>query len=191
MDRILKIAKREYIESVKSKTFIISVLFAPVFFGLVIFFTGRMSRIGKEKLPPLRVAFTDLSGKLSEQITTSFAEHKSTEASRQFEIEPAKADVNDFEKIADEQKEQSARQARWMSMLSSTRTLSQEKVLTRTLPQEKVLFGFIHTKQRLPTWMHFGQSKGYSSQAIREYRYKIFNIDRSLLDKLGRFQPSR
>ena len=47
MDRILKIAKREYVESVKSKTFIISVLFAPLIFGVVIFFTGRMSGLGK------------------------------------------------------------------------------------------------------------------------------------------------
>jgi ABC-2 type transport system permease protein len=173
MDRVLKIAKREYVESVKSKTFIISVLFAPLIFGFVIFFTGRMSGLGKEKLPPLRVAFTDLSGKLSEQVIASFDEHNKLASGRQFEIQPAKADINDFNSIADEQKN----------------SLRGGLLDAYVVIDPNIING--DGKVRLYTYKMKASSvdalwaiEGIFSHAVRECRYKTFNIDRSLIDKL-------
>jgi ABC-2 type transport system permease protein len=173
MDRVLKIAKREYVESVKSKTFIISVLFAPLIFGFVIFFTGRMSGLGKEKLPPLRVAFTDLSGKLSEQVIASFDEHNKLASGRQFEIQPAKADINDFNSIADEQKN----------------SLRGGLLDVYVVIDPNIVNG--DGKVRLYTYKMKASSvdalwaiEGIFGQAVRECRYKTFNIDRSLIDKL-------
>jgi ABC-2 type transport system permease protein len=173
MDRVLKIAKREYVESVKSKTFIISVLFAPLIFGFVIFFTGRMSGLGKEKLPPLRVAFTDLSGKLSEQVIASFDEHNKLASGRQFEIQPAKADINDFNSIADEQKN----------------SLRGGLLDVYVVIDPNIVNG--DGKVRLYTYKMKASSvdalwaiEGIFSHAVRECRYKTFNIDRSLIDKL-------
>jgi ABC-2 type transport system permease protein len=173
MDRVLKIAKREYLESVKSKTFIISVLFAPVFFGFVIFFTGKMSRLGKDKLPALRVAFTDLSGKLSEQITESLAVHNKSGA-RRINVLAAKADANDFEKISDEQK-------------SGLRAGSLDAYV---VIDPNIING--DGKIRLYTY----KTKAFNvdalwmiedifGQAVRDCRYKVFNIDRELFNKLG------
>ena len=173
MDRVLKIAKREYVESVKSKTFIISVLFAPVFLGGVIFFTGKMSGLGKEKLPPLRVAFTDLSEKLSEQITASFAEHNSKETSRQFEIQPAKADANDINNVADAWKDSLRAGSLDVYVVIDPNIVAGEgKVRLYTYKTKAFNMGAL--------WA----IEGIFGQAVREYRYKMFNIDRELIGKL-------
>lgn len=43
MRRILKVAQREYVETVKTKTFVIGILMTPVIIGGIIFFTNRIS----------------------------------------------------------------------------------------------------------------------------------------------------
>ncbi len=175
MDRILKVAKREYVESVKSKTFIISVLFAPVIFGFIIFFTGKMSRLGKEKLPPLRVAFTDLSGKLSEQVAISFAEHNSKEANRQINVLPAKADVNDFNNVADG----------WKNNLRAG-SLDVYVVIDPNIVAGDGKVRLYTYKTKAFNMDALGVVEWTFGQAVREYRYKIFNIDHELIGKLGR-----
>ncbi len=44
MRRILKVAQREYVETVKTKTFVIGILMTPVIIGGIIFFTNRISQ---------------------------------------------------------------------------------------------------------------------------------------------------
>jgi ABC-2 type transport system permease protein len=183
MDRILKIAKREYIESVKSKTFIISVVFAPVFFVGVIFFTGKMSQIVKEKLPPLRVSYTDLSGNLSEQIAASSAEHNSEEGSRQFEVQQAKTDVNDFNSIADEQKDNLRAGSLDVYVVIDPNIAEGEGIDPNIAPGEGTVRLYTYKMKASNVDALWAIEKIFG-QAIREYRYKIFNIDRSLLDKL-------
>ncbi len=175
MDRVLKIAKREYVESVKSKTFIISVLFAPVFLGLVIFFVSRMSGLGKEKLSPLRVAFTDLSEKLSERIVASFDEHNKTGANRPIEVLPAKADVNDFNGVADGQKNNLRAGLLDVYVVIDPNIVAGDGMVRLYTYKTKAFnMDALWVIERI-----FGQ-------AVREYRYKIFNIDRELIGKLGR-----
>ncbi len=72
MQKILKIAHREYIETAKTKTFIIGLLMTPVIIGAIIFFTSRISGDKAGPRPPIRVAVTDLSRQLAEDINTSF-----------------------------------------------------------------------------------------------------------------------
>ncbi|MEA1996765.1 MAG: hypothetical protein U9N45_03970, partial [Gemmatimonadota bacterium] len=44
MKKILKVAVREFLETVKTKTFIISILLTPVIIGLVIFISMRLQK---------------------------------------------------------------------------------------------------------------------------------------------------
>ena len=173
MDRILKIAKRDYLESVMSKTFIISVLFAPIFFGFVFFFISRLSGASKEKLEPLRVAYTDLTDKLSEQITGAFDVYNKSATNRRIEIEQVNADTNDIEKITDRQKENLRKGLLEIYAVIEPNIIEgQGKVTlytykTKAYNVEAILF-----------------VEGLFVQAIRDYRYKIYNIDLALLDKL-------
>ena len=44
MDKILKVAQREYLETVKTKIFILSVLFTPIFMAVIIFVMGQVQK---------------------------------------------------------------------------------------------------------------------------------------------------
>ena len=44
MQRIIKIAIREYVETIKTKAFIFGVLLAPLVIGVIVFFADRISR---------------------------------------------------------------------------------------------------------------------------------------------------
>ena len=75
MNRILKVAQREYAETVKTKTFIIGVLMAPVLIGGIIFFVNRTSGGTTGPRPAIKVRVTDLSNELGSEIRSSFEQH--------------------------------------------------------------------------------------------------------------------
>jgi len=60
MHRILKVAQREYIETAKTKTFIIGLLMTPVIIGVIIFFTKAISGGKAGPRPDIVVGVTDL-----------------------------------------------------------------------------------------------------------------------------------
>jgi len=62
MNKILKIAQREYIETAKTKTFILGLVMVPLIIGGIIFFTSRISDKSAPR-PTITVAVTDLSKK--------------------------------------------------------------------------------------------------------------------------------
>jgi ABC-2 type transport system permease protein len=78
MHKILKVAQREFIETAKTKTFILMILMLPVMIGLIGYFVHRLNRPGEGARPPMRIGVTDLSDKLSAQLKASFDEHNSS-----------------------------------------------------------------------------------------------------------------
>jgi ABC-2 type transport system permease protein len=97
MQKILRIAQREYLETVKTKTFIFGLLMVPFIIGGIIFFVGRMAHGKSEGLPSIRVAMTDLSKELSEKIKTCFDEHDKSHPERQFLLQELPAGENPSE----------------------------------------------------------------------------------------------
>lgn len=83
MQKVLKVAEREYIETAKTKTFILMILMLPVMIGVIIFFARRLGRSKAAARPPMRVAVTDLSNELSAQIKISLDEHNTSNPKRQ------------------------------------------------------------------------------------------------------------
>jgi len=93
MQKILKIAQREYIETVKTKAFIFGILMLPIMIGLIIFFTSRMSRDKTGPQPPVKVAVNDLSSELVDEISelvdeikASFEKHNEKNPKRQIKF---------------------------------------------------------------------------------------------------------
>ena len=68
MRRILKIAQREYVETVKTKTFLLGVLVTPLIIGGILLFTGRARHDMTPPRPPRHVAVANLATQLSGQI---------------------------------------------------------------------------------------------------------------------------
>ena len=86
MQKILRIAQREYMETVKTKTFILSILMVPFIIGGIIFFTGRMSRGITGPQPPVKVAVTDFSRELDAEIKASFDRYNQENPNRRIEV---------------------------------------------------------------------------------------------------------
>ncbi len=82
MRKILKIAQREYIETVRTKTFLISLLFAPVITVGIIFFTSIISKSESGPRPPVKVTVTDLSGRLAGEIEEALDKHNESKPQR-------------------------------------------------------------------------------------------------------------
>jgi len=87
MRRILKVAQREYIETVKTKTFVLMVLMTPLIIGLVIFFTRKLSQDKGGPRPPVKVAVTDRSNELEKDIKASFDGYNKANPKRQILLE--------------------------------------------------------------------------------------------------------
>ena len=51
MQKILKVAQREYIETVKTKTFIFMILMLPVMILLIVYFAGKRNDSGSAGRP--------------------------------------------------------------------------------------------------------------------------------------------
>jgi ABC-2 type transport system permease protein len=83
MHRILKVAQREYVETVKTKTFLLGLLMVPLIIGGIIFFSSRISQGRTGPRPPIRVAVTDLSEQLLAEIENSFEKYNQSHPHRQ------------------------------------------------------------------------------------------------------------
>ena len=94
MQKILKILQREYLETVKTKTFLLSILFVPVMIGAIIFFSHRISRKKTGPEPPRMVDVTDLSNALSAEIKTLFEEHNNSYPNRKILVQMLQPDGN-------------------------------------------------------------------------------------------------
>ncbi len=92
MQKILKIAQREYIETVKTKTFIFMIVMLPFMIGVIIFFTDRLNRSKGAGRPPLTIAVTDLSNELSTHIKDSFDEHNASPSNRRIKLQEVQTD---------------------------------------------------------------------------------------------------
>jgi ABC-2 type transport system permease protein len=91
MQKILKVAQREYIETTKTKTFIFMILMLPVVIVLIVFFAGKLQDSKSADRPPMRVAVTDLSGQLRDQIEASFDKHNTDNPNRKVQPQESQA----------------------------------------------------------------------------------------------------
>lgn len=96
MRKILKIAQREFAETVKTKTFILGLVMVPFIIGGIIFFTSRISHGKSGPRPPIRVDVVDLSGRLFAEAQISFDNYNNSNPNRPIRISrvAAAADAN-------------------------------------------------------------------------------------------------
>jgi len=91
MQKILKVAQREYIETVKTKTFIFMILMLPVMILLIVYFAGKLKDSGPADREPIMLVVTDLSGELKDQIEASFDQHNIDNPNRKAELQESQA----------------------------------------------------------------------------------------------------
>lgn len=83
MGKILRIAQREYVEVVRTKTFILSLLMTPAIIAVVVFINSLTQRSITGPRPPRTVVVADLTKELTDRIKASFDEHNARSPQRQ------------------------------------------------------------------------------------------------------------
>lgn len=172
MQRILKIARREYIETAKTKTFIIGLLMTPVIIGAIIFFSSRFSGSKAGPRPPINVAVTDFSKKLTEDLETSFDNYNEDNPNRKFLLQhlEVKRDSNEV---------QTQGKAKLRNGQADYYVVISENIL-----QEPGKIN-IYTHKPKPAIVDTSRIIGYLfSEAVRNRRYQIERLDQELLREL-------
>ena len=172
MRKILKIAQREYIETVKTKAFLLGIVMLPLIIGAIIFFTSRMSRDKMGPQPPVKVAANDLSGELAAEIEASFDKHNEKNPKRQIQFHQLEIQQNS------DAVEEEARN-----------NLRQGQVDVYVVLDRDVLDG--SGKIRLYTYKQKASSIDILStieyivyKTVVNQRYKMQNLSQELLEKL-------
>ena len=88
MRKILLVAKREYAETVRTRAFLIGVLFTPLMMIGIIFLTRMMDKKGETETLPLRhVIVSDAGGELIDALERSFDQHNEALPNQQLSLE--------------------------------------------------------------------------------------------------------
>lgn len=172
MHRILKVAQREYIETAKTKTFIIGLLMTPIIIGAIIFFTKAISGGEAGPRPPIRVAVTDLSKTLTEDIKTSFDDYNKRNPNRQFLLQQL-----------DVQQDANSTEAQGKAKLRNGQ-LEAYVVLEEDILEGPGRIRFYTYKPKPANVDAFWTIENFFRKAVENRRYEIEEIDQKLLARL-------
>ena len=176
MQRILKIARREFVETAKTKTFIIGVLMAPVIIGAIIFFTSRIAGDKAGPRPPIQVAVTDLSKQLAENFETSFGDYNKINPNRQFLLQHL-----------DAQQDANAVQIQGKTRLRNDK-LDAYVVLDQDILEGPGKIRFYTHKPKPTDFDAYLTIENLFRKAVENRRYQIEKLDQDLIAKL-RYVP--
>ncbi len=172
MQKILKVAQREYIETVKTKTFILGIVMVPFIIGGIIFFTSRMSRDKTGPRPTVNVAVSDLSNELAAEIKAPFDKYNQANPDRQIQVYMLETQ-EDSETIENEGRNK----------------LRQGQVDAYVVLDKDILEGpgKIHLYTYKPKASNldvFWTIENFFRKAVVNQRYKMQNLSQELLAKL-------
>ena len=176
MQKILKVAQREYIETVKTKVFLLSILMLPIMIAVIIFFARRLSQTKAAPRPPMKIAVTDLSQELSAEIKVSFDNYNTSHPQRQILMQELEARQNSD--TVDKQ---------------GKNDLRSDKLDAYVVLDENILEGpgkiFLYTHKPKPTKLDaLWTIENLFREAVINWRYQSQELDRQLLDEL-RYVP--
>ncbi|MBM4046867.1 MAG: ABC transporter permease [Planctomycetes bacterium] len=99
MDRILKVAWREFVETVRTKLFIVTVLLTPALIGVLIFAQTKITkRMTVGALPDRRVAVACADVELAGELRARFERHNQAKPQRRILLDLAEGGLPDLEK---------------------------------------------------------------------------------------------
>ena len=172
MRKILKIAQREYIETIKTKAFIFGIVMLPVMIGLIIFFVRRMSPDKAGPQPPVKVVFNDLTGKLAVEIEASFENYNQQHPKRPIHLQ--KLETQQDSNTPDEQTRNKLRQGQidFFVVLDKDILEGSGKIHLYTYKPKTSLIDIFRTIE-----YRF-------SKVVENQRFRMQNISQELLDKI-------
>lgn len=172
MQKILKIAQREYIETAKTKTFILGIVMVPFIIGGVIFFTSRMSLDKTGPRETVNVAVTDLSNELAAEIRASFDKYNQENPKRQIRVQ--KLEAQEDSDTAENQGRNKLRQGQVDAYI----------VLDKDILEGSGKIHLYTYKPKASNLDIFWTIENLFRKAVVNQRYKMQNLSPELLAKL-------
>ena len=171
MRKIIEIARREYIDTVKTRTFLLSLLFTPVLTVGIIYFTSRISSVEGGR-PPVKVVVTDLSTQLAGEIETALSKHNKSNPKRQILFESLAA--NDDANAIEEQGKAQLRSGRAEAYIVIDQNIIDGAGRTH-----------VYTYKSKPTTMDATWAvEEFIRNAVVAQRCKVQNVSQKLLDDI-------
>ena len=177
MQKILKVAQREYIETVKTKTFILGLLMTPVIIGAIVLINSRVSRSISGPRPPRKVAVTDLSKELSAKIKESFDEYNASHPQKRIIIEELQTEQNPDVITRKQQNRLRNNELDGYVVVDKDVLEDSGKIHIYTHSTKISAIDFVSNLENI------------LNRAIIHKRYQLENLDRELLAKLQRRVP--
>ncbi|MGD1043511.1 MAG: ABC transporter permease [Sedimentisphaerales bacterium] len=171
MRKIIEIARREYIDTVKTRTFLLSLLFTPVLTVGIIYFTSRISSVEGGR-PPVKVVVTDLSTQLAGEIETALSKYNKSNPKRQILFESLAA--NDDASAIEEQGKAQLRSGRAEAYIVIDQNIIDGAGRTH-----------VYTYKSKPTTMDATWAvEEFIRNAVVSQRCKVQNVSQKLLDEI-------
>lgn len=172
MQKILKIAQREYIETVKTKAFLLGIVMLPLIIVVIIVVMKRMSPDKTGPQPPVKVAVNDLSGLLSDEIKTSFDSHNQKNPNRQIQFH--KVEIQQNSDAVEERARNNLRQGQ----------VDVYVVLDRDVLDGSGKIHLYTYKQKASSIDILSTIEYIFYKTVVNQRYKMQNLSQELLEKL-------
>jgi len=172
MQKILKIAQREYIETVKTKAFLLGIVMLPLIIVVIIVVMKRMSPDKAGPQPPVKVAVNDLSGLLADEIKTSFDRHNQKNPNRQIHFH--QLEIQKDSNVLEEQARSKLRQGQVDVYVVLDRDVldGSGKIYLYTYKQKASNIDILSTIEYI------------CYKRVVNQRYKMQNLSQELLEKL-------
>ena len=174
MRKILKIAWREFLDTVQTKIFLLSLLMVPLIIGIM-WYVSR--NIGREKkgAPARKVAVTNLAEGLSDEIRSAFEKYNASGNRRRVEMTEAASDEGDLAAVAKKQKE----------------LVREGKLDLYVVLEKDVVAGrgkmLLYTRgARLEDMEMLSTVENLVNQAVRNLRYRQRNLPPELIQEVQR-----
>ncbi len=95
MWKISKVARREFVDTVKTRTFLLGLLFVPVLVVGIVFLSKMMAEKGGGPRPAVRVGVTSPANELFTRVTSAFEEHNESHPQSPLALRPLPSDSGD------------------------------------------------------------------------------------------------
>ena len=104
MRKVLKIAWRDFLDTVQTKTFLLSFLMVPLIIGIIWFFAKNEEK-AKKSAPARKVVITNLAEGLSPEIQPVFKKYGESDKGNKIDMKEVDANEGDFQAVSEQQKD--------------------------------------------------------------------------------------
>ncbi len=177
VNKILKVAQRDYIETIKTRTFLISIMLTPVLVAAIIFISIRLQKESfSGPRPPRNLAVMNLSNEIAADLDSLFAQYNESHPQRKIILKHYSVEDQDFDGQTKQLKED-VREGKFDAYLLIEKGVLENRGKASFYTRNVTDFEFSSTVWHLV------------NDTVFNTRYRIHNLSPKLIAELHRRVP--